>query len=79
MVILKNNEKAWYFILCPEIEIREVDAMQNYQYMSQSIMELKALGFKVALDNFGKSIQSVITEDISHRKNISDSIINNCC
>ena len=42
-----------------EIEIREVDAMQNYQYMSQSIMELKALGFKVALDNFGKSYSSL--------------------
>lgn len=42
-----------------EIEIREVDAMQNYQYMSQSIMELKALGFKVALDNFGKSYSSI--------------------
>lgn len=42
-----------------QIEIREVDAMQNYQYMSRSILELKALGFKVALDNFGKSYSSI--------------------
>lgn len=42
-----------------EIEITETTVMENLQYVSNCIMELRQLGFSVAMDDFGKEYSSL--------------------
>lgn len=42
-----------------EIEITETIVMNNYQYVSNCIMDLRQLGFQVAMDDFGKENSSL--------------------
>lgn len=42
-----------------ELEITETTVMENYQYVSNCIMELRQMGFLVAMDDFGKEYSSL--------------------
>lgn len=42
-----------------ELEITETTVMENFQYVSNCIMTLRQLGFKVAMDDFGKEFSSL--------------------